>query len=344
MDQSPFDSLRSVMSGYMQTSILAAAAELDFCTVILENGNSLGAAALAAKLECDPRGTAAVLDALTAMGFLNKYGMSEEARYAVVDEYTAVLDSRHPDTFVPMMRHMAGGQRTWSRLAWSLKDGKPQPRQPSILGPEQDRISFIMGMNSIAVRLVDGTVESMKKAGVLSFGKEDVSILDIGGASGTYTEAFLKELPRSRAVIFDLPVGIAQARKRFQGSEMEARIRLVEGDFTRDALPGGSDFAWISAIIHQMNREESRLLYRNALQALNPGGLVAVRDYVMSKDRTFPKEGAFFGVNMFVNTESGMVYTFEEIREDLESAGFAEVTHAVVTPSMSAVVTARKPA
>jgi hypothetical protein len=71
--------------------------------------------------------------------------------------------------------------------------------------------------------------------------------------------------------------------------------------------------------------------------------MVAVRDYVMSEDRLSPVEGAIFGVNMFVNTQSGMVYTYREIKEDLKLAGFANVTHAVDVSSMAAVVTAKKP-
>jgi predicted O-methyltransferase YrrM len=268
---------------------------------------------------------------------------ADKEAYSVADEYAPYLDSRHPDTFVPMMRHMACGQRTWARLAWSLKSGKPQPRQHSILGEEKDKTSFIMGMNSTALRLVGGTIAAMKQAGILPFDKDAAKILDIGGASGTYAEAFLTELPRSRATIFDLPVGIAQAQKRFAGSTLEERVTLIAGDFMQDTLPGGFDFAWISAIIHQMNREESRRLYRNACQALQPGGIVAVRDFVMSKERTSPPEGAIFGVNMFVNTATGMVYTFAEIKEDLEDAGFVEVRHAVPAPSMSAIVTAGKP-
>ena len=47
--------------------------------------------------------------------------------------------------------------------------------------------------------------------------------------------------------------------------------------------------------------------------------------------------------DMFVNTQSGMVYTYREIKEDLESAGLTNVTHAVDVPSMAAVVTAKKP-
>ena len=123
---------------------------------------------------------------------------------------------------------------------------------------------------------------------------------------------------------------------------MEERVTFMEGDFTKAPLPSGFDFAWISAIIHQMDRSESRMLYAKTLDALNPGGMAAVRDYVMSGDRVFPLEGAIFGVNMFVNTRSGMVYTYREIQEDLEWAGFTKVTHAVDVPTMAAVVTAKK--
>jgi hypothetical protein len=343
MTTTPFERLRREMSGYMQTSVLAALAELDLGTVVLRNGNRLGAAEIAEQCSCDKRGTEALLDALSAMGYFVKSGKRDDARYSVAEEYTAYLDSRHPSTFIHMMRHMACGQRTWARLTWSLKDGKPQERIPSILGAEQDRVSFIMGMNSAAIHLTEGVMASLFTAGILPFAKQDTCILDIGGASGTYTEAFLKKLPGTSAAIFDLPVGIAQARKRFTGTDLEARIALVEGDFTKDALPSGVDFAWISAIIHQMDRNESRMLYAKTMDALNPGSMVAVRDYVMSEDRTCPADGALFGVNMFINTQSGMVYTFGEIKEDLEAAGFTDVTHAVDVPSMTAVVTAKKP-
>ena len=344
MDTAPFERLQREMTGYMRTSVLAALAELDLATLILQQGNSLSAAKAAQLNACDEHGMEVLLDALAALGYLRKSGSGDHALFSVPEEFQACLDSRHPATYIPMMRHMANGQRTWARLSWTVKDGCPQARQPSLLGMEQDRISFIMAMNSLAVRLVPATMDALRAAGLLSFSKTEVHILDIGGASGTYTEAFLQALPGSRATIFDLPVGIGQARQRFAGSALEARVGLVEGDFLRDALPGGFDLAWISAIIHQMDRDDSRLLYRKALKALCPGGRVAVRDFVMDESRTCPVDGALFGINMLVNTEAGRVYTYGEIREDLEAAGFVDVAHAVDVPSMSAVVSARRPA
>ncbi|MGI6637819.1 MAG: methyltransferase family protein [Desulfobulbus sp.] len=93
----------------MQTSVLAALAELDIGTVILRNCNSLAAAAVAEQCACDKRGTEVLLDALSALGYLIKSGNRDSARYAVADEYTTYLDSRHPSTFIPLMRHMSFG-------------------------------------------------------------------------------------------------------------------------------------------------------------------------------------------------------------------------------------------
>lgn len=342
MPMSAFEQLRVDMSGYMPASILAAQAELDFSTVLLQNGNCCSAAELAGICSCDRRGTEALLDALCGMGYFVKSKKADEAKYAVADAYTTYMDSRHVDSCIPLMRHMACVQRSWAQLAWAVKDGTPVERAASILGPEQDGISFIMAMNTIGRTLLKGVVDSLVEAGILSFDKQSARILDIGGASGTYTEAFLRHLPTSTAAIFDLPVGIAQAKKRFADSELEPRVTLVAGDYTTDALPSGFDFAWISAIIHQMGRSESRALYAKTLAALNPGGMVAVRDYVMCEERTSPVDGALFGINMLVNTPSGRVYTFEEIKEDLELSGFTQIKHAVDVPSMCAVVTAKK--
>ncbi len=234
--------------------------------------------------------------------------------------------------------------KSWSRLSWAVKDGVSQKgKSPSFLGAEQDSVMFIAAMNAIALRLVDSTVAALDEAQVFAALPECARLLDIGGASGTYTEAFLRHLPRSSATVFDLPAGIAQARHRFIGSDMEGRVTLVEGDFTKTSFPGDFDFAWISAIIHQMDREDSRKLYRKTFAALKPGGMVAIRDFVMDAERTFPADGTLFGINMLVCTERGRVYSFEEIREDLEAAGFERVVHAVDRPTMSSVVTAVRP-
>ena len=328
----------------MRASVIAAMAELDIATTILKLGNAATSGQIAKESCCDNRGMEALLDALVALGYFSKSSTGATALYSVIEQYVPLLDSRESTSYIPMLRHRASLQRHWSRLSWAVKYGKPQKEYTeSFLGAEQDGVSFILAMNAIALWLTASTVDALDKAGIFTSLPPDARILDIGGASGTYTEAFLQKLPQATATLFDLPAGITQAKQRFHNSAMQSRVSLLEGDFTQRGFPEGFDFAWISAIIHQLGKEGCRDLYRKTLTALKPGGLVAIRDFVMDASKTFPKEGTLFGINMLINTPQGRVYTFDEIKDDLIAAGFEHVEHAVQMPTMSAVVVASKP-
>jgi trans-aconitate methyltransferase len=168
-------------------------------------------------------------------------------------------------------------------------------------------------------------------------------LLDVGGASGTWTLAFLRAVPGARATIFDLPDAIGQAEERLKGTEFASRVALVSGDFYADDLPTGCDFAWVSAIAHQHSRRHNRELFVKVFKALEPQGLIAVRDIVMEPCRTRPRDGAMFAINMLVNTESGGTFTFEEFAEDLQAAGFVNPRLAYGGETMNSVVMADKP-
>lgn len=340
----PLENLDNDSSSFMQASVISAMAELDVATTLLKLGNAATSCQIAEKSASDCRGMEALLDALVALGYFSKSGSGGTSLYSVASPYETLLDSRELTSYIPMLRHRARLQRHWSRLSWAVKTGKPQKENSeSFLGTAEDSVTFIAAMNAIALRLTASTMDALAKAGFLNSLPSDARILDIGGASGTYTEAFLRTLPQATATLFDLPAGIAQAKQRFHNSDLQARVVLLEGDFTQSGFPDNFDFAWISAIIHQFGKEACRDLYRKTLAALKPGGQVAIRDFVMDATKTFPKEGSLFGINMLVGTSQGRVYTFDEMREDLEAVGFENVVHAVQTPTMSSVVTAAKP-
>ncbi len=336
----PFDRLRIVSSAYQESCVLIAAAELDLGTRILERSNSSTVEELATAIRLDSRALTVLLDAMVGLGYFTK---SADSRYSVMESFVELLDSRHPKTFVPMIRHQGNCLRGWSQLAWVVAGGIPAQEHSSILGSEADGVSFILAMNSLGRALVGPLVDELKKSGVLMFPKENLRFIDIGGASGTYTLAFLEALPKAEGTIFDLPVGIQEAQRRFGGTPLESRVSFASGNFYQDELPNGFDFAWISAIIHQHGRAESQNLYGKAFRALNSGGRIAVRDFVMDPSRTSPPFGTLFGVNMLVHTPNGMVYTFDEIRADLEAVGFVDVRLAIPAETMSAVVVAEKP-
>ena len=84
-------------------------------------------------------------------------------------------------------------------------------------------------------------------------------------------------------------------------------------------------------------------LFRKVLRAMVPGGRIIIRDHIMEPGRIEPKDGAIFAVNMLVNTVGGSTYTFDEIRNWLEEAGFASVRFLKTGKRMDALVEAFKP-
>lgn len=316
-------------ASFMPSCVLGAAAELDLFTLLGEA--SLTADEIAQRLKSDLRGTRMLLDAVTALNLLNKQGDC----YHVPSELRPLL-SASPETVLPMLLHRMNILRGWSQLAWVVKAGIPGPRQASIRGPAADREAFVAAMHTVSGPNADPLIAKLQP---LRFER----LLDVGGASGTWTIALLKAVPDSRATIFDLPDAIKQARLRFAHSEFAERVAFVPGDFYVDQLPGGCDFAWVSAIIHQHSRRHNRELFTKVFEALQPGGRIAIRDLVMEPDRVQPVEGALFAINMLVNTDEGGTFTLDEIAEDLQSAGFVDPELKVKSADMNSVVMASKP-
>jgi len=316
--------------GFKAACVIGAAAELDLFSVLADV--PLTAEQAAERLSADLRATRMLLDALASLELLDK----REDRYQVPEPLVPLLSSSGSRTLLPMLRHSMNIQRNWEQLAWVVKSGQPAQRRPSIRGAEADRAAFVAAMHSISGPIADSVVGRLMPL-------EFKHLLDVGGASGTWTLAFLRAVPGAEATLFDLPDAIEQARCRFEGTEFAERIRLMPGDFYADPLPTGADFAWVSAIAHQHSREHNRALYAKVFAALGAGGRIGIRDIVMDTSRTQPVDGALFAINMLVGTETGGTFTFEEFAEDLQAVGFTDVDLRLKSSDMNSVVIAAKP-
>jgi len=316
--------------GYQPAAVLAAAADLDLFDALAPGARD--ATALARRLRCDVRSLVPLLDALTALRLLNRQGN----RYALPRGAAPFLTSRGTHSILAMAQHQANCLRRWAQLARVVRTGRPIRRMPSVRGADGDAASFIGAMHNISSPVAGRVIRAVRP---LRFRH----LLDVGGASGTWTMAFLRACPAGHATLLDLPHVIPMARRRLAAAHLQHRVRLVAGDFMADPLPHGADLAWVSAIVHQNSRAQNRMLFAKVHDALDPGGRIAIRDILMDPSRTQPVAGALFALNMLVATAGGGTFTFDELREDLESAGF---THARVMrrdPGMNSIVMAERP-
>jgi predicted O-methyltransferase YrrM len=319
------------MRSYQHACVLMAAAELDVFALLAKG--VVTAESAAAALAVDVRGMRILLDALAAIDLVNKDGVNYSAAPGTLEVFTATGEKSQ----LAMAWHQANCLRSWAQLARVVRSGRPTKREASIRGETADYAAFIEAMDNISGPAAQPLIDSLPP---LKFTR----LLDVGGASGTWTIAFLRRYPEAKATLFDLPHVIPQAQERLSAAGVSERVRLVGGDYTKDELPPGCDLAWVSAIIHQNSREQNRALFKSVFAALSPGGQILIRDLIMDSSRTRPAQGALFAINMLVNTEGGDTFTFEEMQHDLASAGFTEASILRNDGTMNSVVAATKPA
>ena len=314
---------------FQPACVLAAAADLDVFSPL--HKKPMTAQALASELCTDSRATTILLDALVAMEFLIKQGDD----YSVPEDVAELLTEESANSVLPNVRHISNCLRRWAMLASVTKTGKPAERTPSVRGEAADQAAFIGAMHNFSGPIATEVVDKLQP---LKFDH----LLDIGGASGTWTIAFLRAVPEAKATLFDLHPVISMAEKRIAETGLSDRVSFIPGDFYSDDLPKGADLAWLGAICHQNSREQNRALFTKIHKALNDGGVVVIRDIVMDTSHTSPKGGALFAVNMLVNTERGGTYTFDEYKQDLSKTGFIEVKLVHRDEFMNSLIRAEK--
>ncbi len=318
--------LLEISGYYWKTCTLHAGVKLGLFTAI--GDKPTGAPELAKILEADERGLAMLLNALTAMGLIEKTG----EKYANTPTAGPLLRKDSPRYIGFMIMHHHHLVSSWSRLDEAVKSGKPV-RGRELFEDEVERESFLMGMFNIAMGTAPLVADHMDLSGRRR-------LLDLGGGPGTYAIHFLLKNPELTATIFDLPTTRPFAEKTVQRFNLEERIDFQAGDFSVDPISGTHDLVWLSHIVHGEAPEDCRKLLKKAVSALAPGGMIMIHDFFLEKNRAAPLFPTLFSLNMLACTPGGQSYSEAEIRKMLEEAGVKEIRRSEFTgPNDSGIIT-----
>jgi predicted O-methyltransferase YrrM len=317
--------LLALSGAFREARVLMTGAELDLFTLLAPT--PLPAPEVAGRIGADLRASTILLDALAAMGLLVK----RDGTYQTEPSAAELLAADRAGSVLPMVLHSAHLWQRWGELT-RIVAAERAPEQTE----ESSLRAFIGAMHVV------GAQQAARIVSLVGPGRAR-QVLDVGGASGTYTLAFLAASPSLRATLFDRPAVVEMARARLGAAGVLDRVTLVPGDFYEDTLPAGHDLVFVSAIIHQNGPEENVELFRKAFAALEPGGRIVVRDHVLSADHTQPTVGALFAVNMLVARTGGSSYSFDEIDAALTEAGFARIRLLNPDTRMDGLVEAFRP-
>ena len=176
------DAFLELGRSYQAAAVFAAAADLDVFGPLADA--ALTAKELARRRRCNLRGMITLLDALVALRLLHKRG----DRYSLPAGAAAFLTADGAQSILAMAQHQANCLRNWAQLARVVKTGRPAERMPSVRGAVGDAAAFIGAMHNIAAPVADRLIRAVRP---LRFNH----LLDVGGASGTWTTAFTTIVP-----------------------------------------------------------------------------------------------------------------------------------------------------
>ena len=300
-------------SGFRESKIILVANEFDLFTILSEK--RLSASEIAAKIHVDGRALAIIMDALAAMGFLIK----ENDLYRNSEATERFLVKGKSDYKGYLLKFMNSSWKHWGNLEETIRTGQADLEADL---PKQSQREY----NQMYIRAMDNVGRERAERVAKKLDLSNVrKMLDIAGGAGTYSIAFAKESPQLTSVVLDLPFPLEVALENIEQNGLPDRISTRAGSYWEAEYEPEYDLVLISQIIHGLSYSLCAKLIERSVCALAPGGRMIVSDSILSEDRTYPYHAALFSAYMLATTKQGQSYTFNEVREWMESAGLGNI-------------------
>jgi hypothetical protein len=305
----------------MGSKVLLAAAKLHLFDELRDG--PLTAEQIRRRLELHPRAMPDFLDALVALGMLDREGDGPEARYANTPE-TARFLVRDSDAYMGGILEMYNDRlfRFWSNLEDGLRTGQPQNEL------QHGGSSMFAELYSEPARLEQfmAAMSGISRPNFVSLAERfDFTpyrtLCDVGGAAAELSCAVAARHPGLRCLSFDMPAVEPIARAAIERRGLADRVSVASGDFFRDPLPR-ADVITMGMILHDWNLEKKKALIAAAYQALPADGAFVAVEHLIDDARRENDFGLLMSLNMLIEFGDAFDYTFADFRGWCAEAGF----------------------
>lgn len=327
------DKILQLGIGFWGSKTLLSAVELELFTLLAKG--PLNEAAIGEHLGLHPRSRLDFLDALVALGMLERNG----GIYKNTAETDLFLDKAKP-TYVGGLLEMANARlyRAWGSLTEALKTGKPQNEAKEeeedlfeILYADPEKLKgFLQGMTGLSL----GSAQAIAKK--FPFDRYQ-SFIDVGSAQGGLAVQVALAHPHLTGGGFDLPPTGPVFEEYVASFGLSDRLKFYPGDFFRDPLPQAEVIS-MGHILHDWNLEQKKQLIDKAYHALPEGGSFIIFEILIDDERRHNPLGLLSSLNMLVETPGGFDYTGADCCGWLKEAGFRETRVEPLTGVDSMVV------
>jgi hypothetical protein len=324
-----------VGTGFWPSKTLLSAVELDLFSLL--GAESMSGEEVGARLALHPRAIDDFLDALLALGFLERDGQGPNGRYRNSAEAAAFLDKQSP-TYVGGFLELCNARLygVWGELTEALRTGEPQsevklkPFFEEIYSDPAKLEQFMQAMSGLSRGDFDALAERF------DFGWFE-TVCDVGGATGRLCTTLAGRYPNLRCTTYDQPVVAPIAERSIAAAGLSDRVSVASGDFFTEALPE-ADVITMVHILHDWNLDRKRQLISAAYDALPNGGAFIVVEHLIDDARRDNVFGLMMSLNMLLTFGDAFDFTASDFARWCRDAGFGYIEILPLTGLTSAAI------
>jgi len=312
------------MTGFQHSAAFKTAVELELFTKIAEGNKT--AATLGAACGAADRGVRILADSLTVIGLLNK----ENGEYSLNDVSSAFLDKNSPMYLGSVVEFIMSPQqrRGFDDLTSAVRDGGSSITGDASMDPNSEMwVTFAKAMAPMMMPSAQ-----MIAANVGFEPNRKFKVLDIAAGHGMFGITLAKAFPQAEIYALDWENVLTVATENAQKFGVADRHHLIPGSAFDTEFGDGYDVVLVTNFLHHFDVETCTNFMRKVRASLADGGKAMTLEFVPNDDRVSPPSEALFSLVMLAATPAGDAYTFAELKQLLEEAGFSRNEHIPLTP------------
>jgi hypothetical protein len=317
--------IMQVGMGFWASKTVLSAVELELFTQL--GAGALSGEELGELLGLHPCATYDFLDALVALGFLERTGDDGGVRYENTTDGVVFLDKQSP-VYIGGILELANARLYpfWGDLTEALRTGEPQNEVKHTGTPVFEELyrdparleQYMTAMQGSSLGPFNALAETFE------FSKFE-TVCDVGGATGRLCAILAGRHPHLRCTSFDLPVVAPIAERHIAAAGVRDRVSVAAGDFFVDPLPQ-ADVITMGLVLHEWNLDRKLHLIRSAYEALPEGGALIVIENLIDDARRVNAFGLMMSLNMLIEFGDAFDYTGADFAGWCKDAGFKEVS------------------
>jgi len=321
------------LQAHQRTAALKAAVELDIFRAVGQGPGDVSS--IARHANASERGIRILCDFLVVNGLLQK----EDGRYRHTPSSAAFLDPTSPACLASIVSFLSLREmrEPCEHLADIVRNGRTVlPGQGTVEPENPVWVEFAQSMAPMMAPLA-GPLGAV----VLEGRTDPMRVLDIAAGHGLFGIEIARQNPRAHVTGLDwLPV-LRVALENAEKAGVRDRYDMLPGSAFEVDFGGPYDAVLLTNFLHHFDTDTCVGLLQKVHRSITPGGCAATLEFVPNDDRVSPSMPAAFAMTMLTTTASGDAYTFSELSEMHNRAGFKDITKHPIPMSPHTIVMAR---